>query len=69
MVCFQGSGKTHTMTGPPDDPGVNTRALGELFSRCAERAGEFEDMISISVLEVYNEEIRDLLSDRYLYLK
>lgn len=28
-----GSGKTHTMEGPDNNPGVNTRALGELF-RC-----------------------------------
>ena len=26
-----GSGKTHTMEGPDNNPGVNTRALGELF--------------------------------------
>ena len=26
-----GSGKTFTMEGPDGDPGVNTRALGELF--------------------------------------
>lgn len=29
-----GSGKTHTMEGPDSDPGVNSRALQELF-RCA----------------------------------
>lgn len=29
-----GSGKTHTMEGPETDPGVNSRALQELF-RCA----------------------------------
>ena len=27
-----GSGKTHTMEGPPDERGVNFRALAELFS-------------------------------------
>ncbi len=26
-----GSGKTHTMEGPETDPGVNQRALQELF--------------------------------------
>jgi hypothetical protein len=32
-----GSGKTHTMMGTPEQPGVNTRALAELF-RCVGRA-------------------------------
>ena len=26
-----GSGKTYTMEGPQDNPGVNTRALHEIF--------------------------------------
>lgn len=58
-----GSGKTHTMSGPPDDRGVNTRALEELFSRARERSGEWTDEICVSLLEVYNEDIRDLLVD------
>ena len=33
-----GSGKTFTMAGPPDNRGVNTRALDELFKRRDERA-------------------------------
>ena len=58
-----GSGKTYTMSGPVDDRGVNTRALNELFSKVSERKTEFVDTISVSILEVYNEEIRDLLAD------
>lgn len=59
-----GSGKTYTMNGPPDSRGVNTRALAELFGLTAERSKEgWEDVITVSVLEVYNEEIHDLLSD------
>lgn len=56
-----GSGKTFTMMGPPSNPGVNTRALGELFERSAARRAEYNDVITVSVLEVYNEQIRDLL--------
>ena len=56
-----GSGKTHTMAGPSSDRGVNTRALEELFSKCASRADQFHDTVTLSILEVYNEEIRDLL--------
>lgn len=58
-----GSGKTYTMAGPSEDKGVNTRSLDELFAKVEERKGEWEDTVAISVLEVYNEEIRDLLSD------
>ena len=32
-----GSGKTHTMEGPREDPGVNTRAIAELFRLAEER--------------------------------
>lgn len=58
-----GSGKTYTMSGPTDDRGVNTRALNELFTKVSDRKSEYVDTISVSILEVYNEEIRDLLSD------
>ena len=60
-----GSGKTFTMNGPPDNRGVNTRALDDLFTQTqGPRVKEgWEDVITVSVLEVYNEEIRDLLSD------
>lgn len=56
-----GSGKTWTMTGPPSDRGVNTRALEELFVNTQGRSGDWIDTISVSLLEVYNENIRDLL--------
>ena len=58
-----GSGKTHTMAGSPQDRGVNWRALGELFTKSNERRGEMRDTITLSILEVYNEEIRDLLNN------
>ena len=49
------------MSGPPDNRGVNTRALNELFNRSLARSSEMKDVISVSFLEVYNEEIRDLM--------
>jgi kinesin family protein C2/C3 len=51
------------MSGPADNRGVNTRALDELFLKASERSHEWRDTITVSLLEVYNEEIRDLLSD------
>jgi kinesin family protein C2/C3 len=56
-----GSGKTWTMQGPAEDRGVNLRALEELIQRANDRSDEYDDTISISILEVYNEEIHDLL--------
>jgi kinesin family protein C2/C3 len=59
-----GSGKTFTMNGPEDMRGVNTRALDDLFHIAKDRSLEgWEDVITVSVLEVYNEKIHDLLSD------
>nr|AMS24251.1 kinesin 14-IIIa protein [Marsilea vestita] len=57
-----GTGKTHTMEGTENDRGVNYRTLEELFRLASERKGQFEYTISVSVLEVYNEQIRDLLA-------
>ena len=49
------------MSGPSDNRGVNTRALNDLFERSQLRSTEWTDTISVSILEVYNEDIRDLL--------
>merc|ERR1712217_65563 len=56
-----GSGKTHTMGGTKADPGLNTRVLMELFRMREERRGEYDIDITMSITEIYNEMIRDLL--------
>eukprot|EP00742_Colponemidia_sp_Colp-10_P009129 GILJ01009930.1.p1 GENE.GILJ01009930.1~~GILJ01009930.1.p1 ORF type:complete len:806 (-),score=169.06 GILJ01009930.1:132-2549(-) len=56
-----GSGKTHTMQGPSHDKGVYFRAMEELFNVIQQRTGDFEYSLSLSLLEIYNESIRDLL--------
>ncbi|EQC39136.1 hypothetical protein SDRG_03343 [Saprolegnia diclina VS20] len=60
-----GSGKTHTMEGPDADRGVNFRAMEELFRVRDDRlrAGTMECDMKLSILEVYNETIVDLLDD------
>ena len=58
-----GTGKTFTMMGPAESRGVNTRALYELFEMSDKRRKTIEDKITVSVLEVYNEQIKDLLAD------
>ncbi|KAI5062062.1 hypothetical protein GOP47_0022601 [Adiantum capillus-veneris] len=57
-----GTGKTFTMEGTVHDRGVNYRTLEELFELTAKRKGQHEYTISVSVVEVYNEQIRDLLA-------
>lgn len=57
-----GSGKTFTMEGHTNDPGINPRALQELFSEIADRGSDWQFSLQVSVMEIYNETIRDLLS-------
>lgn len=56
-----GSGKTWTMEGVPENRGVNFRALAELFRLAQVRSASFKFDISVSILEIYNENVRDLL--------
>jgi len=68
QVCIMaygqtGSGKTYTMQGPPEAPGINTRALQSLFEISQARAAEAEVSFTTSILEIYNESIFDLLAD------
>ncbi|KAK9161217.1 hypothetical protein Syun_007558 [Stephania yunnanensis] len=56
-----GTGKTFTMEGTPENRGVNYRTLEELFRISNERGGTSKYELFVSMLEVYNEKIRDLL--------
>lgn len=56
-----GTGKTFTMEGTKEARGVNFRTLEELFRIIKDREKLYRYDISVSVLEVYNEQIRDLL--------
>ncbi|KMU77470.1 kinesin-2 subunit [Coccidioides immitis RMSCC 3703] len=56
-----GCGKTHTITGTTQQPGIIFLTMQELFERIAERSGEKVTEVSLSYLEIYNETIRDLL--------
>nr|GEX34668.1 kinesin-like protein KIN-14R [Tanacetum cinerariifolium] len=57
-----GTGKTFTMEGTEKNRGVNYRTLEALFDTVEEMKDTFSFNISICVLEVYNEQIRDLLA-------
>jgi len=64
-----GSGKTYTMEGPPHDPGLNRRVLARLFEIVDERRATVQYEMKVTMLEVYNEEIKDLLGDHEGELK
>ena len=61
-----GTGKTFTMEGVHTDPdlrGIIPRAFGQIFEYIQTQGGqEVEYLVRASYLEIYNEEIRDLLS-------
>lgn len=55
-------GKTHTIVGTPNDPGIIYLAMRDLFAKLETLSHEKIFDVSLSYLEVYNETIRDLLS-------
>ena len=60
-----GSGKTYTMDGSKDNPGVIHRSLHAIFERIKEELSGGDNLLTyelkLSMLEIYNETIRDLL--------
>ncbi|KAI7814719.1 kinesin-like protein KIF18A isoform X1 [Triplophysa rosa] len=58
-----GAGKTHTMLGTCDTPGVMFLTMKELFARMDLIKEDKVFDIAFSYLEVYNEQIRDLLTN------
>lgn len=70
-----GSGKTYTVLGSVKknplsdeiingDTGLFLRALKDVLSYAESRAADYHIVISLCVLEIYLEEVRDLLSDQ-----
>ncbi|CAM4673855.1 unnamed protein product [Leuciscus chuanchicus] len=60
-----GAGKTHTMLGSQEEPGVIPRAVREVFSLVgAQEEGQdgWEYSVGMSYLEIYNEKLLDLFS-------
>ncbi|KAI8628934.1 kinesin motor domain-containing protein [Xylariaceae sp. FL1651] len=56
-----GCGKTHTITGTTQMPGIIFLTMQELFEKINDCSDEKHTEISLSYLEIYNETIRDLL--------
>ncbi|XP_032078244.1 kinesin-like protein KIFC2 [Thamnophis elegans] len=58
-----GSGKTYTMEGVPGNPGINQRALRALHQEMeAKQAQGWHFSVHLTMVEIYNEVIRDLLT-------
>ncbi|CAH2353663.1 kinesin-like protein Kip3p [[Candida] railenensis] len=64
-----GCGKTHTIAGSPDQPGIIMLTMKELFSRIDEISETKQIDVNLSYLEIYNETIRDLLSPETSFKK
>ncbi|KAB0793661.1 hypothetical protein PPYR_13281 [Photinus pyralis] len=62
-----GAGKTHTMVGDPSAPGIMVRALNDLFNAVKDKQDQYS--VTMSYLELYNEQIRDLLNPASGYLE
>ncbi|XP_069595870.1 kinesin-like protein KIF18A [Ranitomeya imitator] len=58
-----GAGKTHTMLGSPGCPGVMYLTMMDLYDRIDSMKEEKVFNVAVSYLEVYNEQIRDLLAN------
>ncbi|RRT73386.1 hypothetical protein B296_00004453 [Ensete ventricosum] len=64
VFCYgaTGAGKTYTMLGTVENPGVMVLAIKDLFSKIRQRSYDGDHSVQLSYLEVYNETVRDLLS-------
>ncbi|CAE6450367.1 unnamed protein product [Rhizoctonia solani] len=62
-----GCGKTHTISGTDTDPGIIYLTMNELFQRIKEIESEQIVQVSVTFLEIYNEDIRDLLAEPGAY--
>jgi len=55
-----GAGKTYTMEGTEDDPGVSHRTITEIFKVVDDASTSCEWTVTGSVIELYRQDIRDL---------
>lgn len=60
-----GSGKSYTMMGSAEQPGLIPRLCSSLFERSVHEQREGESFtVEVSYMEIYNEKVRDLLDPK-----
>lgn len=59
-----GCGKTHTVMGTHEDPGIISRTINDIYGRIEASAPQVEINVTVSYLEIYNETIYDLLAPK-----
>eukprot|EP00771_Trimastix_marina_P000712 gnl/Trimastix_PCT/1739.p1 GENE.gnl/Trimastix_PCT/1739~~gnl/Trimastix_PCT/1739.p1 ORF type:complete len:727 (-),score=278.09 gnl/Trimastix_PCT/1739:139-2319(-) len=64
-----GAGKSFSMTGAPGLPGIIPQMNEGMFERIRAAPPNMQYLVSVSFLEIYNEEIRDLLDPTHTNLK
>lgn len=57
-----GAGKTHTMLGHAEHPGITFLTMQALFEKKTELSSERDFELGVTYLEVYNENVQDLLN-------
>lgn len=57
-----GAGKTYTMIGHDDSPGITYLTMKELFTQMENLKNNYDFELRMSYLEVYNETVNDLLN-------
>ena len=57
-----GAGKTFTMLGTKDNPGIICRTVKELYTRIEQLEEEAVIKVEVTYVEIYNEEIKDLIN-------
>ena len=57
-----GSGKSYTMFGVPGNDGVIARAIDDVFATAKKRSKKWDFVLKASILELYEEELTDLLN-------
>lgn len=63
-----GCGKTHTISGNPQAPGIIFLTMKELFERINDLQDQKQIEVTLSYLEIYNETIKDLLEPSHKQL-
>ncbi|KAM4706252.1 uncharacterized protein WCC33_010987 [Rhinophrynus dorsalis] len=62
MATVSAQPSAQLVKGTSDNPGINQRALQALYKEMEARGGLWNYSVSVSMVEIYNEVIRDLLS-------